>query len=124
MRLTLQGTGTGGGGGGSSPGSGSSWSVMMSNYNYTYSSMTKSMTVSFTADNAEPKENYIRSVSFSFNEDGTAPFYTYNGNLQFNTPHTLDLMNYIHLFSTEEAKTVYIYFKDRYGNSRNDEFLI
>ena len=126
VRLTLQGTG---GGGGSSDGSvsGGSYSVNVpTNYNI-FSSEATTMPIEFIAYLKDAEDNYINYVAFSFGgpiADGYSAFYEIsNEAFAFNTPHPIDLIDYIDLFNAS-ATSVYINTTDKYGSPRSKRFYV
>lgn len=125
-RLTLQGTG----GGGSSDGSGgSSFNISFSNKskNFVFSTEATSMDISFISFYNGDDDNYLSAVSFYLGSN-TDPFYTTEVNkdgeaLVFNKTHTIDLIDYKHLFGPTNT-TVKVAIYDKYGVDRSDEIKI
>lgn len=127
VRLTLQGTGSGGGGGSSSgPTGGGSYSINVPTSQNVFSSTTDSMPIEFIGY-YDGSDNYINYVSFSLGgpvSDTNPAFYEVaNAYYAFNTPHTIDLVDYIDEFGST-ATSVYINTTDKYGSPRYKKFSI
>ena len=124
-RLTLQGTGTGGGpGGGGGSTTGGSYSISLSGGNAkVYSSTADRMDISFTGYYNGTDDNYISYVSFTIKGQEN-PFYE-NANviLPFNQLNTINLIDYISLFTTNKT-TVTIKVADKFGAERSTNFTV
>ena len=118
IRLTLQGTGTGGGGGtGDGTTSGSFSIQVIDGKDKIYSSTDTKMEITFQGNYNGTDDNYISSVAFQRKND-TEPFYTIDEIKLFNIQHTIDLIDYKHLFGAS-GTSVIMYVYDKYGVERS-----
>jgi hypothetical protein len=84
------------------------------------------MDIEFIGYYSGDDDNYINNITFSIGgpvSDTNPAFYEINKYYSFNTLHSVNLYDYIHLFGAT-ATTVYINATDKYGITRNKKFTI
>lgn len=122
-RLTLQGTGGGSVSGGGL--TGAEWSLSSSNgKNLSYAKNAKTMSISFKGNfDGDPKGNVIASIALK-RKDDAEPFFSVYNNYDFNTTHSIDIVEYKNLFSADKGTEITLFAYDIYGYERSVDIKI